>query len=55
MKNQKWHKIFNNKNFIYTSESNFNKNNKNFIDISYLLTKIVHPQLNKKKFLAQKC
>ena len=51
MKNKKWHKIFNKKNFFYVSESNFNKNNKNFIDISYLLTKIIHPQLNKKKYL----
>ena len=51
MRKKNWHKIFNKKDFFYITESNFKKTKKNFLTTSYLLTKIIHPELDKKGFL----
>ena len=45
-----WHKIFNNKNFLYNIESKFNLKISNYKKLSYSLLKIIHPELNEKKF-----
>jgi len=50
MKVKNWHKIFNKKDFFYVTESNFKKKKKNFLATSYLLTKIIHPELDKKRY-----
>ena len=50
MGKKNWHKIFNKKNFFYITESSFKKTKKNFFTTSYLLTKIIHPELDKKGF-----
>ena len=50
MKEKNWHKIFNKKNFSYIDQSNFIKKEKDFLATSYLLTKIVHTELNKKNY-----
>ena len=50
MKEKNWHKIFNKKNFSYIDQSNFIKKEKNFLATSYLLTKIVHTELDKKNY-----
>jgi SAM-dependent methyltransferase len=50
MKKISWHKIFNNSKFSYIFKSKLIKNNKKFISTSYLLCKIIYPNLNKKKF-----
>tara|TARA_B100001971_G_scaffold207764_1_gene228423 strand:+ start:830 stop:1594 length:765 start_codon:yes stop_codon:yes gene_type:complete len=49
MKN-KWHKLFNNKNFLYHLNSKFKIKSKNYFKDSFLLSKIIYPGLNLKKF-----
>ena len=50
MNNKTWHKIFNNKSFSYNADSKFKIKNSSYQKISYSLLKIVHPELNYKKY-----
>ena len=47
---KKWHKIFNRKNFSYTTESKLIKDKINYKKFSYSLLKVIHPELDQKKF-----
>ena len=42
-----WNKIFNNNNFSYNRNSKkiLHKNKKNYLDLSFMLMKVIHPNL----------
>lgn len=47
---KKWHKLFNRKNFSYNTESKLIKDKINYKKFSYSLLKVIHPELDQKKF-----